>query len=43
LTRYFEDSKSKIMISPEIVIVMVVGVMALILVLHAFGNIWFGL
>jgi len=43
LTRYFEDSKSKIMIAPEIVIAMVVGVMALILILHTFGNTWFGL
>ena len=38
LTRYFDEYKSKIEISPGAVIVLVIVMMILVIVLHQFGG-----
>jgi len=38
LTRYFDDSKSKIEISPMAVVALSIIIMAIIVLLHAFGG-----
>lgn len=43
LIRYFEDYKSKISIKPGHVIVLVIAVIILVLILHAYGNALLGL
>jgi preprotein translocase subunit Sec61beta len=43
ITRYFDDYRSKIELKPGHVIVLVCIVMILVLLLHAFGNSWFGI
>ena len=40
LMRYFDDYKSKIEISPGLVIILCVVVIVIILVLQTFGNSW---
>lgn len=40
LTRYFDEYKSKIEISPGAVIVLSIIVMIIVLVLHYFGKGW---
>jgi preprotein translocase subunit Sec61beta len=42
LVRYFDEYKSKIEISPGAVIVMCILVMAIVILLHYFGNSWLG-
>ena len=42
LTRYFEDCHSKFEIKPGHVVVMCVVVMLITLILHQFGQGWFG-
>ncbi|MBI4143630.1 preprotein translocase subunit Sec61beta [Candidatus Woesearchaeota archaeon] len=39
LTRYFEDYKSKIEISPSLVIVICVVTIILVILLHLFGKV----
>jgi len=41
LTRYFDEYKSKIEVSPGSVIVMAVGIMVLVILLHQFGGRFF--
>lgn len=43
LIRYFEDYKSKISIKPGHVIVLVIAVIIIVLILHAYGNALLGL
>jgi preprotein translocase subunit Sec61beta len=43
LMRYFDDYKSKISIKPGHVIVLVIAVIFVILILHAYGNSLLGL
>jgi preprotein translocase subunit Sec61beta len=43
LTRYFEESDSKIRLKPEYVIVIIILVIILELILRFQGNAWFGL
>ena len=38
LVRYFDEYKSKIEISPGMVIVMCIVVMAIVIILHYFGS-----
>jgi preprotein translocase subunit Sec61beta len=38
LTRYFDEYKSKIEISPGAVIVLVIAMMILVIILHQFGG-----
>ena len=42
LIRYFDEYKSKIDFSPNVVIVLCIIVMIIILILHSFGGAWFG-
>ena len=42
LTRYFDEYKSKIEISPAAVVVLCVVVMIIIILLHQVGKSWFG-
>ncbi|MGM5487392.1 MAG: preprotein translocase subunit Sec61beta [Nanobdellota archaeon] len=43
ITRYFDDYKSKIELSPGHVIVLCLLVMIILAALHTFGNSWLGL
>ena len=43
ITRYFEDFKSKISVKPQIVIVIIAVVIILEIILHMYGNAFFGL
>lgn len=43
ITRYFEESKSKISFKPGHVVVLIVLIIILELILHARGAVWFGL
>tara|TARA_Y100000310_G_C20444400_1_gene697635 strand:- start:604 stop:777 length:174 start_codon:yes stop_codon:yes gene_type:complete len=42
LTRYFDESNSKIEFSPAAVIVLAVAIMVIIILLHYFGGNFFG-
>jgi len=42
LTRYFDEYKSKVSISPGIVIVMSIVVMVIVILLHTFGKSFIG-
>jgi len=42
LTRYFDDYKSKIEIKPGHVIILIAVVLILEIILHVWGNGWFG-
>ena len=42
LTRYFEDYKSKVQISPGHVIVLTIVITIIIVLLHIFGDSFFG-
>ena len=41
LTRYFDESSSKIEFSPGVVIVLSIVVMVIVIILHYFGGGWF--
>ena len=43
ITQFFEDYKSKIEFKPGHVIVLIVIVIIIELILHAFGNSWLGI
>ena len=43
ITRYFDETRSKLRIKPGHVIVICVIVALIILMLHTFGNAWLGL
>ena len=42
LTRYFDEYKSKISISPGVVIIMAVVIMVIVILLHTFGKSFVG-
>lgn len=42
LTRYFDEYKSKISISPGTVIVMAIVIMVIVILLHTFGKSFIG-
>ena len=42
LTRYFEESTSKILISPAAVIIMSIAIVALVILLHFVGPAFLG-
>jgi preprotein translocase subunit Sec61beta len=42
LIRYFDDYKSKIEVTPGIVVIASIIVIALVLILQAYGQRWFG-
>lgn len=42
LTRYFDEYKSKVSISPGFVIVMSVVIMVIVILLHTFGKSFIG-
>ena len=42
LTRYFDEYKSKISISPGVVIIMAVVIMVIVILLHTFGKTFIG-
>ncbi len=41
LTRYFDESSSKIEFSPGAIVVLCVVVMVIVIMLHYFGGMWF--
>ena len=41
LVRYFEESKSRIELSPTTVIIICVAIIALVILLHSVGGSWF--
>ena len=41
LTRYFDESSSKIEFSPGVVVVLSIFVMVIVIILHYFGSGWF--
>ena len=43
LVRYFDDYKSKIEFKPRHIIVLAVVIIVIEVILHTFGNGWFGL
>lgn len=43
ITRYFEDSKSNIEISPGQIIILCIVVIIALLILHSMGHQWFGI
>lgn len=42
LTRYFDEYKSKVSISPGVVIIMAVMIMVIVILLHTFGKNFIG-
>ncbi len=43
LVRYFDEYRSKIEFKPGHVIILAILIMIVVLILHAYGNIWLGL
>jgi len=43
LVRYFDEYKSKIEFKPGYIIIFVIVIMILEIILHLYGNKWFGL
>ena len=41
LTRYFDEHKSKISISPGVVVIMAIVIMVIVILLHTFGGSFF--
>lgn len=42
LTRYFDEYKSKVSISPGVVVVMSIVIMVIVILLHSFGKSFIG-
>jgi preprotein translocase subunit Sec61beta len=43
LMRYFDEYKSKIQLKPGHIIVLIIVIIILEIILHLYGNSWFGL
>lgn len=43
ITRYFDDTKSKVVFSPGHIIIMAIVVFIILVILHTFGNGWLGI
>ncbi|MBI5393086.1 preprotein translocase subunit Sec61beta [Candidatus Woesearchaeota archaeon] len=43
LMRYFDEYKSKIQLKPGNIIVLIIVIIILEIILHIYGNTWFGL